>query len=104
MNKNAEVIKQEIEQAIIENFGDDKIPTKHQRIPQTVGVIQWDGKQDTFNFLKELVPNIVPFYVNCVRIPTDTHFQVAEVDDFIILSKPIKVMKLDEFRVTYNQT
>jgi hypothetical protein len=73
----------------------------YERLPETVEVIQWDGKQDTFNFLRELVPNVAPFYVNCVRIPTGPHFQVAEVDDFIILSKPIKVMKLDEFKNTY---
>lgn len=75
----------------------------YQRLPINVSAIQWDNKPETFKIIKEIIPSIRPYYVNCLRLDVGKKFYVAELNDYVIVSNPARVIKLDEFKNEYKE-
>lgn len=69
----------------------------------TLSAIQWDGKLETFNLIRELIKNAKYCYVNCLRVDVGNVIYVAELGDYVVVSNPVRVIKLDEFKNEYKE-
>lgn len=72
------------------------------RKPIMIRAIQWDGKQETFDFIKSRIPSLEHQFKNAIKI-SDEKVSIAEIGDYVILEKPYTIISKVEFENDYQE-